>query len=140
MTTLNATRHAVAAVLDSAALDPRIGMVVRGGRKVYYAFVDGYDKPAKEGTLAEIEATLGLKPAPTPTAEKVAASRKQFEVTVTPKEQRWTGQHQSGEYTVIVSAKTRDEAISKAREQYNFENGRPAISGGATYKARVVKE
>jgi hypothetical protein len=41
-------------------MDARIGELMREGRTVYYAFADGYDKPAFEGTLEAVERRLGL--------------------------------------------------------------------------------
>lgn len=43
----------------AAPMDPRIGILMRGGHHVHYAFVDGYDKPAFEGTREAVEERLG---------------------------------------------------------------------------------
>lgn len=42
-------------------MDARIGALMREGQTVYYAFADGYDKPAFEGTLDAVERRLGLR-------------------------------------------------------------------------------
>ena len=41
-------------------MDARIGMLMREGQTVYYAFPDGYNKPAFEGLLVEVEQRLGV--------------------------------------------------------------------------------
>ena len=47
--------------MQAASLDPRIG-VLSSGR--FYVFALGYDKPETIGTLAEVEAALGLRSEP----------------------------------------------------------------------------
>ena len=42
-------------------LDPRIGTLNSG---LFYAFVDGYDKPEFSGSLDQVEVALGLRKAP----------------------------------------------------------------------------
>lgn len=42
-------------------MDARIGILMREGQTVYYAFPDGYNKPAFEGLLVEVEQRLGLR-------------------------------------------------------------------------------
>ena len=42
-------------------LDPRIGIFMREGRTVWYAFVDGYGKDPFEGTLPDVQRALGLR-------------------------------------------------------------------------------
>lgn len=59
-------------------MDPRIGLLMRDGQHVHYAFPDGYDKPAFEGSRAEVQAKLGLPdhaPAAPAESRKVAAQR-----------------------------------------------------------------
>lgn len=65
---------------------------------------------------------------------------KMFKVTVTPKVVTYGSHGCNGEYSVDIYAKDRSAAISKAREQFTENFGRPAISGGATYKATVLTE
>lgn len=42
-------------------MDPRIGTLIREGRPLFYAFVDGYNKPAFEGTRDAVEKQLGVR-------------------------------------------------------------------------------
>lgn len=44
-------------------MDPRIGILIREGTNVYYAFVNGYDAEPVEGTRAEVEVALGIREA-----------------------------------------------------------------------------
>lgn len=60
---------------------------------------------------------------------------KKFEVTITPKFQTYAGAWASGEYAVEVLANTRNEAIKKARADYQHENG---TLEKATFKARLA--
>lgn len=43
-------------------MDPRIGILVRGGKPVYYAFTHGHGSEPFEGDLDAVESALGLKP------------------------------------------------------------------------------
>lgn len=62
-----------------------------------------------------------------------------YEVTVTPKQTVYSGTWRNGEYTAKVYAKSRSEAITIARREYNEENGgRHGIP--ATYRAKIQKE
>ena len=139
----NVSYAAAKSILDAVTpLDPRIGVVQRKGKTVYYAFVDGYDKPAVEGTRAAVEKALGIESGSDESQEemktvaKKPSSRKDFEVTVTPKMKVYTGSHASGGYTVIVSATSREEAIKTVRAQRRDEDGSQTIP--ADFKARAV--
>lgn len=48
-------------------MDPRIGILMKEGAQRFYAFVDGYQMPAFEGTREAVEERLGLRP-PAPPA------------------------------------------------------------------------
>jgi len=41
-------------------MDARIGILMREGQTVYYAFADGYSKQPFEGSLEDVERRLGL--------------------------------------------------------------------------------
>jgi hypothetical protein len=115
-------------------LDPRIGVLNSGQ---YYAFAHGYDKPAKYGTLDEVEVALGLRqPAP---ASAIGSRHKKtwlkrYAVTVTPKYVTCAGSCRFGQYTVEVHARTSAEAITEVRRARNLEEGRYGVP--ATYKAK----
>jgi hypothetical protein len=132
----------VGRIMDGAqSLDPRIG-TLNSGR--FYAFANGYDQPAVEGTRAEVERALGITPtsevSPAVIAKDAAKKRtlKDFEVTCTPREnQKAWNDH---EYKQIVMAKDRNEAIKKAREKHVENNGPSKYETTYDFKARVVRE
>lgn len=116
-------------------MDPRIGVLNRAGRPVFYAFVDGYDKPAAEGSLGDVEAALGLRAA-------IAAPGKprvlrEFSVTVTPRVVTYAGSAVLGEYAVTVFAESAAKAISAARRMRRDEEGAHAVP--AVFRARRVR-
>lgn len=58
------------AMMNTAALDPRIGMLGNGR---FYAFAHGYGQPETIGSLVEVEAALGIRvAAPVRKAQKTA--------------------------------------------------------------------
>ena len=117
--------------------DPRIGVLMREGRTVYYAFVRGYGQPATEGSLETVEAALGLRRRPPGVAGNHAPVRS-YVVTVTPKMLTYGSHGVNGPYDVTVLAKSRAEAIQRARRDRWLEEGRHGVP--ATYRARLEKE
>lgn len=109
---------------------------MRNGTPVYYAFPQGFDAPAVEGTLAQVEAALERA---TPKAQRKTAPAKRprrcYRVTVSPSITVYSGSHTSDEYTLSIWAQSRNEAISKAREQRRENEGRHAVK--ATFRARL---
>jgi hypothetical protein len=103
-------------------LDPRIGALNNGK---FYAYVNGYQAEPVTGTLPEVEVALGLRKA----APKVCT----FLVTVTPGVTSWNVQ----QYQVEIDARDRNEAIRRARSQYN-ENVGIRNNGAARFSARLV--
>ena len=126
-------------------MDPRIGILMRAGKEVYYAFVDGYDKPELQGTLEEVERALGIRdpralpidaPERAPARTGVAAIRT-FIVTVTPKQVVYTGNHVESEHEIEIDARTHAKAISQARQARSSEDGRYGVP--AQFRARLKR-
>lgn len=126
------------------ALDPRIGMLCKEGKTVYYALLHGYGKPETQGTLEEIEVALGLRPPIAPRQEddeeEAVQSRptergglRPYLVTITPKLVTFAGSQTFGESTERVYAKSRTEAIKKVRSQVREAEGTMGVP--CTYRA-----
>lgn len=131
-------------------MDPRIGMLMREGTTVHYAFLDGYDQPAFEGTLEAVEEALGLRSSgiarrsscqavpPSESAPRPrrsgAGSLKDYIVTVTPKYVVYCGSFTEQEHELEVTAATARDAIRQVRKQRRAEDGRHTTP--ATYRAR----
>ena len=103
-------------------LDPRIGTLNSGK---FYAYVNGHSAEPVTGSLVEVEVALGLR--------KAAPKVRTFLVTVTPGVVSWNVQ----QYQVEVDARDRNEAIRRAREQYN-ENVGVRNNGAARISARLA--
>lgn len=114
--------------VNVAAIDPRIGVLMRRGRVVYYAYAHGYDRPPTEGSLKRVMACLGLRSR----ARSVQGARV-FVVTVTPRWLTYGSHGENGSYTIEVTAPTRDVAIAKARQERRHEEGRYGLP--AHYRA-----
>lgn len=111
-------------------LDPRIG-TLNSGR--FYAFAHGYDKPETVGTLAEVEAALGLiRQTAAQAARTTRPAVRTFTVTITPNVLTW---YAPEAYEVEVDAATHAEAIKAARADRFEVEGRHGIA--ATYRARL---
>ena len=100
--------------------------MVRGAKQVFFAFVDGYDKPEFQGSLEEVEVALGLRPAgePRPTPKML-------------RKYRVTGTNVFGEYETEVYASSNADAVKKIRQQRHDEDGRYAVP--ATVRARLAE-
>lgn len=115
-------------------MDSRIGMLMRDGQPVYYAFANGHDKPAIEGSLSTVELALGLRLSAAPSAKPAP---RDFDVTVTPRMLTYGSHGTNGTYTVPVVATTHAEAIKQARADRGDQEGRFAVP--ADYRARLRK-
>lgn len=117
-------------------LDPRIGVLMRHGAPVFYAFHQGNGADPVEGTLKEVEASLGLPPRPPLQADakvgppapvkpmaKLGQTRR-YAVTVTPTVTLYCGSHTFGETVEHVDALNRRDAEQQVRKQLREENGR----------------
>lgn len=111
-------------------MDGRIGTLIRGGKTIFYAFVKGYDHPPVEGSRKKVEQALGLHHSGN------ARPLQNYLVTVTPSMVVYAGTAELGAYSVEVFAKTRREAIRKARDERLENEGRCAVP--ATYQARLL--
>lgn len=121
-------------------IDPRIGVLMRNGTHVFYAYTQGYSSPALEGTLNEVEAALGVPlsdmvptavvvPAPAPVKLKAPKARtkgqlRRYKVTVKPSVILYSGSHTIGESVEYVDASDRRDAIKQVRQQLSEVNGR----------------
>ncbi|AFU87449.1 hypothetical protein CcrMagneto_gp279 [Caulobacter virus Magneto] len=111
-------------------LDPRIGVLNSG---VYYAFVDGYDKPETRGTLEEVEIALGLRAAkPTPTKRIVAAQPavKSYSVHMRFEYPGWS--YVDGITYEGMLGRTKAEAIRNARAEA-FADGHLGVGQGRVW-------
>lgn len=122
--------------LDSdRAMDPRIGMLMREGKPLYYAFADGYTKPAVEGTLEAVEVKLGLRHR---AAHRAAASRagkpcKEWNITMRFQYPAWD-EKDGIEYRGI-SARSRSEANRIAARQARNDGHACGHRGRYTFTA-----
>lgn len=103
-------------------LDARIGTLNSGK---FYAYVNGYSAEPVVGSLAQVEAALGLR--------KAAPKIRTFIVTVTPGVVSWNVQ----QYQVEVDARDRNEAIRRARQEYN-DNVGVLNNGAGRFSARLA--
>lgn len=116
-------------------LDPRIGVMVRNGANVFYAYVQGYSKPPLEGELADVEVALGIhkqrREIVPPSADEVDPHRnalkgklRSYDVTITPSVTLYSGSSTFGQSVEQVQAHSRREAEKAVRQQLRDVNGR----------------
>ena len=113
-------------------MDPRIGMLMKDGKKVYYAYVNGFDQPETQGSLEEVEMALGLRASQKASKAKKPATYREYVVAMT----------QGGEVEETTeNAKSAADAISKARHFWNMQDGRTQVVGllPRRFKARLAK-
>ncbi|HBO5514538.1 TPA: hypothetical protein L4559_003431 [Pseudomonas aeruginosa] len=116
-------------------LDPRIGVLMRHGAPVFYAFHQGNGADPVEGTLQEVETVLGLpsRPplqvdanenpqAPAKPLDKLGRIRR-YAVTVTPSVTLYSGSLTFGETVEHVEALNRRDAEKQVRQQLRDANG-----------------
>lgn len=110
-------------------MDPRIGML-NGGR--FYAYVNGHGQEPFIGTLAEVEAALGLRgnTVPfTPVASVAAPMDKLWNVTMRFEFPAWD--ERDGYVYRDIPAATKSEANQKARRMAELDGH--AIGGRGRY-------
>ena len=126
-----------------AGADPRVGLLLREGRVVFYAFVDGYANPPLEGPLEAVQRALEVSDARRGTGSLVRKAKpplraaRSYLVTVTPRFVTYCGSTVNGAYKVEVLAQTREQAIQRARADRRLQEGRHAVP--AAYRARLAK-
>lgn len=118
-------------------LDPRVGILMRNGAPVFYAYHQGNGADPIEGTLQEVEVALGLQPRlplpqpvndsenphePAKTFGKLGRFRR-YEVTVTPSVTLYSGGLTFGETVEHVDALNRRDAEKQVRQQLRDANG-----------------
>lgn len=113
-------------------MDSRIGILIQEGKTVYYAFAHGYDNPETQGSLADVEAALGLRtPQQAPKARKTTVYREYIVTMITDEISE----------ELPVDAKSHADAISRARSYYNMNEGRTRACDllSRSFKARLAK-
>lgn len=116
-------------------MDPRIGMLMREGRSLYYAFVDGYARPAVEGTLEAVEVRLGLRQrvAHTTASSRAVKPCKDWNVTMRFQHPAWD-EKDGIEYRGI-SARSKSEANRIAARQARNDGHACGHRGRYTFTA-----
>lgn len=132
-------------------MDARIGQLMRDGRPVFYAYVNGYNHEPFEGSLEQVEIELGLRlagddelyledgdsPAPMPVkASRSSWDVRRYLVTVTPRYAISCGYQDVRQYTVEIEARSRNAAIKEARDEHNENHW----NNPARYRARLKPE
>jgi len=125
--------------LLTQVMDPRIGQLIRDGRAVHYAFVNGYSADPIEGTLEQVEIALGLRrPAARPgKLVRRVITLKPYLVHIEKKYPAWD---EVGGFDWPIDARNGKEAVQKARKHAgdNWISGR--MEGPIFYRARRVDE
>lgn len=118
--------------------DPRIGMIIRGGAPIFYAYHQGYTADPIEGTLDAVEAALGISyghRAESPAAPRavsqsrtsIASARlRRYAVAVSPLITVYSGNQTLGESVEYVFALNRRDAEKQVRQMLRETNGRHA--------------
>lgn len=138
--------------VNRASLDPRIGMLIRAGQPLYYAFVNGYGAGAIEGSLGAIEQALGL-PITAPSIEpedypfghpkeatELATGEplRSYVVTCVPRVIAYAGTSTYATHTETSEARSAAKAIKEVRRLLREENGRHGVT--YTISARLVRD
>lgn len=110
-------------MLNTSAIDPRIGML---GNGLYYACVNGYDKSETVGSLPDVEVALGIR---TKATDRQPGKMASWNVTMRFAYPAWD-EVDGIEYVGVV-AKCKSEAIKNARKQ--AENDGHACRGRGRY-------
>lgn len=116
-------------------IDPRIGMLIRNGVEVFYAYHEDYDRPPVEGSLQQVESALGLRPVQPKSAiddqraaagphRKKTVSARTYAVTIKPSVTLYSGSTTIGDSIELVDAHTRREAVTIVRKRLRDVNGR----------------
>ena len=137
--------------MQQPVMDPRIGVLVREGISVFYAFMEGYKDEPYCGSLNDVERALGVPLTPSqPTSStphiaepNTAASTasnclRRYAVSVTPVVVAYCGSSTIAGSTEYVYSASRNEAISSVRDAVRAVNGRHGQS--FKYRARLAPE
>lgn len=116
-----------------ANLDPRIGQLMRNGKIVHYAFVNGYDKPEFAGTLEEVEVALGLRKPAVSRKAKASQEDRDYLVHIEKKYPAW---NEKGGFDLEVKAQNAKEAVKLARREMDMQCMFGRMDGPVSYKAR----
>ena len=121
--------------VTSHLIDRRIGVLVREGVQLFYAFKDAdyFEGATANGVKAWLD---GLPAEPAEAAVEASAKTRgsvkpkhvirRFVVEVTPKMKVYAGGWQNGVHTAEVYAASGREAVAKARRDYRENNDVPA--------------
>ena len=112
-------------------MDARIGKLNSGK---FYAFVNGYDQEAVTGTLAEVEAALGIEQAAP--VEPVKVKRMLYAVTMTFEFPAWD---ETKGVFFSVEANSKAEAIKAARRQAFADGHATTGKGRYSFKAEEAE-
>jgi hypothetical protein len=121
-------------------MDARIGQLMRNGAIVHYVFLSGYDCPAVEGSLEEIESALKLHDVPakhsTPAKpERQARPSRAYIVHIEKKFPAWD---EKGGFDWPVTACDAKDAIKQARKHADECWISGAQEGPVFYRARLA--
>lgn len=116
-------------------IDPRIGVLMRNGSAIFYAYHKGYGAAPVEGGLIEVHAALGINPTcdvdedPSFRRQSVEPSHtavrmRRYAVTISPSVILYSGPHTFGETVEYVDAHSRGDAEKQVRQQLREVNGR----------------
>ncbi|HGM8087199.1 TPA: hypothetical protein ACKP9S_003570 [Pseudomonas aeruginosa] len=116
-------------------IDPRIGILIRNGVEVFYAYHEGYDRPPVEGSLQQVETALGIRSAQPEISiddqcavsdpqSKKSLSARTYAVTIKPSVTLYSGSATIGDSVELVDAHTRQEAATIVRKRLRDVNGR----------------
>lgn len=110
-------------------MDPRIGILIREGRRVFYAYPNGYRAPPVEGSIEKVQRSL-LAPSSTSVGTLPGDRRTTkgprlhaYVVTVSPRITVYAGTCTFGNYEVTVSARNAQEACRMVRKDRRREDG-----------------
>lgn len=125
-------------------MDPRIGILMREGKRVFYAYPSGYREAPVEGSLAKVLASLqaldGSLPG-APQGDRLAPRSTRihaYVVTVQPLFTVYSGTATLGTYEVTVNAPNAREACRSVRRDRRLEEGRFAVP--AQFRARRLAD
>lgn len=117
-------------------IDPRIGMLMRNGAPVFYAFIYGNGNDPFEGTLNEIEHALGVPLSPStsaqcaPTQETYQPARqgntglRRYVVTIVPSVVVYGASGAISTREEYVDARNKREAVQVVRQRLREVNDR----------------
>lgn len=117
--------------------DPRIGVLIRDGAEIFYAFHNGYSQPPVQGSLSEVEVALGICPTLQEGSSVVPrgnvksrdtqkGAMRSYDVTIKPSVTLYSGSFTYGEHIERVDARNRREAEKTVRRRLQEVNGRHA--------------